>query len=223
MSSRNKQKNFDVVSSGEIEVYETKTSETTVTADVVNVTIETPSTGEKAPMKPSMAGGFVDFNNGVFWFFLILAVVASVLLLWIGGTADARSMWNSYVKITWGNNLGTLAIFQVIAVVLLLWASYLAFRNSLVAGDMVGRNGMAVVIVLQLLAWVIGFVLIFRQRQTLAAALFTVVLLVLVAVQFYFTWRSGSVAGMWVLGVYTLWVIFVTFLAWNVYTNNPHP
>lgn len=223
MSSRNKQKNFDVVSSGEIEVYETKTSETTVTADVVNVVIETPATGEVAPVKQSMATGFLDFNSGVFWFFLILAVVAAVLLLWIGGTTDARSMWNSYVKINWGNNLGVLAVLQVLAAVLLLWASYLVFRNFLLSGDMVGRNGMVVVIALQLLTWVIGFVLIFRQRQTLAAALFTVVLLLLVAVQFYFTWRSKSVAAMWILGVYTLWVIFVTFLAWNIYTNNPNP
>jgi tryptophan-rich sensory protein len=223
MSSRNKSRNFDVVSNGEIEVYETKSSETTVTADVVNVVIESQTPTTEVAKTPVVNGGYVDFNNGLFWLFLILAIVSAVVLMWIGGTADARSMWNSYVKVGWGNNLGTLAIFQFIAVILLFWASYLAYRNLANRGDLVGRNGMAAIIVLQVLGWVIAFVLIFRQRQTLAAGLFSIVLLVLVAIQFYFTWRSGSVAGLWILAVYTLWLILVTFLGWNIYTNNHNP
>lgn len=206
-----------VIATGDLEVYEKK--ETVVSADNVNVTVEA-APAMSTDTSSYTSAGFIDFNNGAFWFFLLLGIVAGILLLYIGGTADAKATWNSYAKASWENNLTTLAIFQFLAVIFLFIALYLAYRAAVVKGDVLGRNAIGVITVLQILGWVIGLVLLFRQRQTLAAAIFSVVLVVVVLVQFYFTWRVGSWIGFWMLLPYTAWLVFATVVAWNIYTNN---
>lgn len=160
------------------------------------------------------------FRSWIFWLLIVISIVAALICWWIAGTSDAINYWNSLTKVSWADNLWVLAIFQLIAFIILAWATFLAAERSRLNGDVFCMSLVYVTYGLQILLTIIAFAVLFRQKQPYVAFFFMLVLLFVTVIEIYFCSRSGSQASVWIMLVYTIWLCVTTFVAWNVYSSN---
>lgn len=159
-------------------------------------------------------------NRWEFWTLLVISIIVALITWWIGGTQEAVNRWNGYTKVTWADNLWVLAVFQLIALLILGWATFMAGVTASDRGNNFNATLIYLTYALQLILLVIACVMIFRQNSAYVGFFFCLGLLLVSVWQFYLFMQSGSQASVWLLILYVIWLLIVTFLAWNVYSHN---